>query len=291
MKKVREKKSKGKVHGLISYIREDKATFAVYIVLRIVVIGVLIRSIFAGQYESAFICGLSLVLFLVPAFIEKNFGIRLPTVLEIVVLLFIFAAEILGEIGSFYQTVPHWDTMLHTVNGFLFAAVGFALCDIINRNSSIKFSLSPAFLAIVAFCLSMTVGVMWEFFEFSCDAVLKTDTQKDTVVYSIHSTLLDTEKTNTPVRIEGITETVVITEDGKEYRLSDYGVEGYLDVGLHDTIKDMFVNFIGATVFSIIGFIYVKQRGKGRVAGSFIPVLRENEGTASGDEGSAEQTT
>ena len=48
---------------------------------------------------------------------------------------------------------------------------------------------------------------------------------------------------------------------------------GYLDVGLVDTIKDMMVNFVGAVVFSTIGFFYVKQRGKGRIASQFIPTL------------------
>ena len=76
-----------------------------------------------------------------------------------VYLLFIFAAEILGELASFYVRVPNWDTMLHTVNGFLCAAVGFALVDMINRNERFSLKLSPVYLAIVAFCFSMTVGV------------------------------------------------------------------------------------------------------------------------------------
>lgn len=267
-------KRKGKIRELKDYIKEDKATFTVYVILRILVIGVLIRSLFLGNYESAFVCVLSLVLFLLPAFVEKNIGIRLPSVLEIIVLVFIFAAEILGEIESFYVRVPHWDTMLHTVNGFLFAAVGFALCDIINRNSKLKFSLSPMYLTIVAFCFSMTVGVLWEFGEYGLDMIAHTDAQKDVAVTRIDSVSLDETKTNMVIHIDSIKDTVIITDDG-EYRLSDYGINGYLDIGLHDTLKDMFVNFLGAVVFSFIGYAYVKQRGKGKIASSFIPVLRE----------------
>lgn len=267
-------KEKGFIKELVGYIREDKATFAVYVILRVLVIAVLVRSVILRNYESAFVCVLSLVLFLVPAFVEKNVGIRLPSTLEIIVLVFIFAAEILGEIESFYVRVPHWDTMLHTVNGFLFAAVGFSLCDIINRNSKVKFKLSPLYLTIVAFCFSMTVGVLWEFGEYGLDMLANTDAQKDVAVAHIDSVSFDSTKTNTVIHIDSIKDTVIITEDG-EYRLSDYGINGYLDIGLHDTVKDMFVNFIGAVVFSFIGYAYVKQRGKGKIASSFIPVLRE----------------
>ena len=82
-------------------------------------------------------------------------------------LLFIFSAEILGEISSFYVLFPFWDTTLHTLNGFLAAAIGFSLVDLLNRSDRVKFDLSPLFLSITAFCFSMTIGVLWEFFEFA----------------------------------------------------------------------------------------------------------------------------
>lgn len=245
-------------------IKTNKLTFAVYVTLRALVIVAMVFSCIRGDYENLFFCALSLVLFLVPAFIEKNFGIDLPCALEIVVLLFIFAAEILGEMGSYYLKVSYWDDMLHTINGFLCAAVGFALVDILNRNENIKFQLSPLFLAIVAFCFSMTIGVFWEFFEILCDIVLKVDMQKDTFVSTISSTLLG-DGTNTAVVIDNITSVMV---NGQEI-----GMNGYLDIGLYDTMKDLFVNFIGAFVFCIIGFFYVRNRGKGVFANQFIPKL------------------
>ena len=245
-------------------IKTNKLTFAVYVILRALVIVAMVFSCIRGDYENLFFCALSLVLFLVPAFIEKNFGIDLPCALEIVVLLFIFAAEILGEMESYYLKVSYWDDMLHTINGFLCAAVGFALVDILNRNENIKFQLSPLFLAIVAFCFSMTIGVFWEFFEILCDIILKLDMQKDTFVSTISSTLLG-DGTNTAVVIDNITSVIV---NGQEI-----GTNGYLDIGLYDTMKDLFVNFIGAFVFCIIGFFYVKNRGKGVFANQFIPKL------------------
>lgn len=264
---MKKDKSLRKNVGVKEYIKKNKTVFAVYLILRIFVIAAIIISCIQQRYEHVFVCALSLILFLIPAFVEKNLGIKLPSTLEVIILLFIFAAEILGEMQSYYIRFAHWDTMLHTVNGFLCAAVGFALVDILNRNSKTKFTLSPIYLAVVAFCFSMTIGVLWEFFEFACDMFLKTDMQKDTVVNFISSTMLDPTKSNHAVIINNIQN---VTVDGKPLEIG-----GYLDIGLIDTMKDLFVNFIGAIVFSVIGYFYVKQRGRGKFAEQFIPVINE----------------
>ena len=247
--------------------RRRPAVFAVYLVLRLIVVATLVSSILRKEYESAFICLLVLVLYMLPFFIQQNFGIELPSTLEIIILLFIFAAEILGELNCYFITFPYWDTMLHTTTGFLCAATGFALIDILNRNSRIKFTLSPVYVALVAFCFSMTVGVLWEFFEFGADRRLHWDMQKDTVVHTVTSVMLDPTNKNIPVTISGI-ESVVV--NGQEL-----GLGGYLDIGLYDTMEDLFVNFIGAVVFSVIGYFYIKRRGKGRIARAFIPTITD----------------
>lgn len=250
-------------------IRQQPAVFAVYVVLRLIVVAELVLSILRGEYESAFICLLVLILFILPFFIQQNFGIQLPTTLEIIILLFIFAAEILGELEGYFITYSNWDTMLHTTTGFLCAATGFALIDILNRNSRIKFQLSPIYVALAAFCFSMTVGVLWEFFEFGMDRLFHLDMQKDTVVQSITSVMLDPTNSNTPITIDGIHSVAV---NG-----NDLGFDGYLDIGLYDTMEDLFVNFIGAVTFSVIGYFYIKHRGKGKLAQAFIPTLSAQE--------------
>ena len=164
--------------------------------------------------------------------------------------------------------------MLHTINGFLCAAVGFALVDLFNRDERFTFKLSPLFLAVVAFCFSMTIGVLWEFFEFSSDHFFATDMQKDTIVRQINTVELDETRTNKVVKIKNIDDVIIVHSDGTEESL---GLGGYLDIGIIDTMKDLFVNFIGAVVFSILGFIYVKTRGKGKIASSFIPRVEMNE--------------
>ena len=252
---------------LRAVIRKKPTVFAVYLILRIVVLLTLVSSVIRGEYENAFVCLLVLFLFMLPLFIQQNFGIELPSTLEIIILLFIFASEILGELGCFFITYPNWDSILHTTTGFLCAATGFALIDILNRNSKIKFELSPVYVSLVAFCFSMTIGVLWEFFEFGMDRLFLMDMQKDTILRSITSVMLDPTNMNIPVTIGDITSVAV---NGQEL-----GFGGYLDIGLYDTMEDLFVNFIGALVFSFIGYFYIKRRGEGKIAKAFIPTITE----------------
>ncbi len=251
------------------------AVGAVYFILRLSVVVMLALQAFNGNYENVLLCVLTLMLFMLPSAFERRLQIDLPDTLETIILLFIYAAEILGEIAEFYIQFPYWDTILHTMNGFLCAAIGFALVDILNRETRVSLSLSPFFMAVVSFCFSMTIGVLWEFFEFSMDHLLLFDMQKDTVLSTISSVSLDPAQGNTVVVVQGIKDVILVLEDGTQTPL---GLGGYLDVGIVDTMEDLFVNFVGAVVFSVIGFFYVKGRGRGRFAPRFIPVVKEPDG-------------
>ena len=262
-------KPRDTVQRLKETIHKQPAVFAVYVALRLIVLAELVMSIIRGEYESAFICLLVLALFILPFFIQQNFGIQLPSVLEIIILLFIFAAEILGELECYFITYPNWDSMLHTTTGFLCAATGFALIDILNRNSRIKFQLSPVYVALAAFCFSMTVGVLWEFFEFGMDWFFHSDMQRDTVINAIYSASLDPTRSNKVVAVKGIYDVVI---NGEEL-----GMGGYLDIGLYDTMGDLIVNLIGAVVFSVIGYFHQKHRKKSVVTQLFVPQVDEKE--------------
>ena len=253
-KKKKPDKKPGLYRQLIDEIKKNKLTFIIFVILRTLVILVGVRQFFIGNYEYVFLCAATLVLFMVPVFIERLFKVRLPSTLERIVLVFIFAAEILGEINDYYVKFALWDTMLHVTTGFLAAAVGLSLIDLLNRSQRIGLSLSPLFVALVSFCFSMTIGVLWEFFEFGADCLLLTDMQKDTVVTNISSVLLNPEPVNKSIIIRDITDTVV---NGQSL-----GINGYLDIGLYDTMKDLFVNFIGAVTFSLFGFFYTKYSGR-----------------------------
>lgn len=257
--------------------KSNKRVGTVYVLLRISVIMVMIAQIFNRDFENVMLCVLTLFLFTLPSILERRLKIELPSTLEVIVLLFIYAAEILGEIQAYYVNFPFWDTMLHTLNGFLCAAVGFSLIDLLNRSKKFTFSLSPLYVALVSFCFSMTVGVLWEFFECAMDQFFFLDMQKDTIIPAISSVMLDpTVGGNTPIIMKDIQDVILVYGDGTQQTL---GLGGYLDVGLLDTMKDLFVNFIGAVVFSFVGYFYIKQRGKGKFARRFIPrvLLDEDE--------------
>ena len=118
----------------------------IYFILRFFVIVSLVFQLIHKNYNNVFLCILTLILFMIPTIVDKKLHIELPNALEIIILLFIFSAEILGEVRNFYGTFPHWDTILHTINGFLMAAIGFSLIDILNRSDKFHIMLSPTFV-------------------------------------------------------------------------------------------------------------------------------------------------
>ena len=250
----------------LKYKETKKSSILVYMILRVLVIICAIAETLKGIYWNTILCILSLFLFTLPTLIKEKYKIDLPNVLEAIIYIFIFAAEILGEINNFYKVIPYWDTILHTLNGFLCAGIGFALIDLLNSNSK-NINLSPVYVAIVAFCFSMTVGVCWEFFEYSADSLAKTDMQKDRIVSNISSVELNPNGENNPVKIEEIESTIIKTKSGKNVVIEN----GYLDIGINDTMKDLFVNLIGAIVFSVFGYTYIKNRDKKSFASNFIP--------------------
>ena len=147
--------------------------------------------------------------------------------------------------------------MLHTINGFLAAAVGFSTVELLNRNSK-NINLSPFYLTMVAFCFSMTIGVLWEFCEFAFDNLFGMDMQKDFILSSVNSFTLDPDNIQTCISIKDIVETRIITADGTTYFVDG----GYLDIGLTDTMKDLFVNFLGALTFCLFGYFMDKRDSK-----------------------------
>lgn len=252
-----------------------KRDLTVYVVLRVLVIITIIIQAFRGDWQNVFLGFLTLVLFMIPSIIDRKLNIKLPTVLETIILLFIFSAEILGEIQNFYGIFKHWDTILHTINGFLCAAIGFSLIDILNRSEKFHTKMTPIFVALVAFCFSMTIGVLWEFFEYGMDKSFNTDMQKDEIISKISTVELNDEKKNIPVQIQDIEYTKILAKVDNEQKEITI-VNGYLDIGLNDTMEDLIVNFIGALIFSIIGLLYIKGRDEYKFAENFIPILRKN---------------
>lgn len=251
--------------------KQKKTNITVYLILRFLVILCMVEQALKGNWHSVALCFLTLILFTLPTIASRTFKVNLPTTLEIIIYLFIFSAEILGEIQNFYGVFKHWDTMLHTLNGFLSAAIGFSLIDILNRTEKFHIRMTPLFVALVAFCFSMTIGVLWEFFEFGADRYFNTDMQKDRIVNTVSSVELNKENKNDPVIINDINKTIIYSGDNKETVIQN----GYLDIGKNDTMKDLIVNFIGAIVFSVLGFLYIKDRDEYKFIERFLPVMKK----------------
>lgn len=250
-----------------TYKETKRSSLVVYTVLRILVIICMIMQIIRGNFENAILCIFSLLLLTLPYFIQRGFKITLPNTLEIIILLFIFSSEILGEIQNFYGIFPFWDTMLHTINGFLAAAVGFSLIHLLNKKSR-KLKLSPIYLSLVAFCFSMTIGVLWEFFEFGVDTIMNKDMQKDRIVDNISSVKIDPENNDNIITVKDIDYVIMYDKENNELLKIEGGI---LDIGLIDTMKDLIVNFIGAVVFSIFGYFYLITNGKNKFITNFVP--------------------
>lgn len=255
--------------SVIERVKENKATFIIFTILRILIVVIMVRSIFIGNYEGVFTCILTLLLLLIPSFLKGALRISIPPLFESIIYLFIFSANILGELAHFYAHIPIWDTMLHTLNGFLFAAVGYSTVDLLNRSSK-KIKLSPLYLTLVAFCVSMTIGVLWEFFECGMDLFFGTDMQKDFIVDTIRSTKLDPTNNQNVIVVKDIVNTTITTRSGEVTVIDG----GYLDIGILDTMKDLFVNFIGAIVFCVFGFIYEKVGRKNKTAAMVVEGLK-----------------
>jgi hypothetical protein len=250
--------------GIRHHIKKHMGMFICMFVLDLFVMASLIIQFFNQNYNDVLFCFLALVLFKVPFFIDQRSRVLLPDTLHIIILLFIFCAVILGELREFYIKIPFWDIMLHTVNGFLMAALGFALIDILNRSERIRIVLSPFFVGLVAFCFSMTIGVLWEFFEYGMDLFFQKDMQKDTYITHFNSVALNPAGRNVPVTIH--IDSVVV--NGEEW-------PGYLDIGLHDTMIDLFVNFIGALIFCVGASVYIAKRQNPPFSRHIFPRMKE----------------
>ena len=270
MKKSSRKKqnTKSPSDSIRAQIKQKKGLATVYFLLRLSVILTMVAQIYNRNFENVYLCVLTLVLFMLPAIFERKLHIDVPDTLEVIVLLFIYAAEILGEIREYYIAVPFWDDLLHTTNGFLCAAIGFSLVNLLNKDERVEFQLSPAYMALMAFCFSMTIGVLWEFFEWGADTFLHADMQKDEIIHAINSVNLDPLGRNVPHYISDITDVILVQADGTQRAL---GLGGYLDIGLIDTMTDLFVNFIGATVFSLIGYFCMKFKKRSNIVRSLVP--------------------
>ncbi len=194
-----------------------------------------------------------------PWLAEKVLRIRLSNFLKSLFMIYSIAGPVGGQVYRFYYLFSWWDKLMHAMTGFLFAGIGFALPDILDRRPGRSLSLSLRL--IMAICFSMTIAVAWECYEFALDVFFVTDLQNDRVITSIASYHLGMENGN-PVVIDQITKV--------EVNGIDLGLGGYLDIGLYDTMYDMLIHAIGAALFCAIGYFRGRKENS-RFIKTFVP--------------------
>lgn len=158
--------------------RTSKINMIVTNAIRLILIAIFIRGCLLRDHSQDFLIALTFLMTFYPSILEKKFGVYLPNRLQIIITLFIFAAQVLGEMRDFYEKISWWDTMLHTTSGVILGLVGFLFVYLLNEKGNINVNLSPAFVIIFAFCFAITMGVFWEFFEFGADRLLGYNMQK-----------------------------------------------------------------------------------------------------------------
>lgn len=158
--------------------RRNKISMIITNFVRLSLMIIFIWGILKKDYSQFFLIVLTFFMTYYPSILEKRFGVYLPSRLEIVVTLFIFAAQVLGEMNGFYDKIPWWDIMLHATSGVVLGIVGFLFVYLLNERGDANVNLSPIFVVIVAFCVAITLGVFWEIFEFSADRLLGYNMQK-----------------------------------------------------------------------------------------------------------------
>ncbi len=166
-------------------------------------------------------CIVGVLAMLLPSVLQKKLNFEIPSRMMVFFALFLYGAIYLGEVRDFYYTVPHWDTMLHTCSGAMLGALGFSVIQFLNKADRVPVNLSPAFVAFFTLCFAVFMGVIWEIYEFSADAILRTNMQK--------------------------------------FALED----GTLLTGrraLMDTMKDLIVDTLGASVMAVTGYISLKYK-------------------------------
>lgn len=246
-----------------------------YGVLGSLVLIILIRQLMAKDYGHAILCAVALGLFFLPAILEKSMKAHMPAPLTVLLVLSIFGSAVLGEVEQYYLIYPYWDKVLHGVDGFVTAAIGLALLDALSGDSAFRFSSRPRCIAFCIFCISMTVGLVWEFVEFLCDLWLGSDMQKDILRQKL-STIWFTGDTGTVTKMTDIQQTVIYgSVNGAETHWNI--TQGFLDIGLLDTMGDLLACGAGALLFVWISYGYLKHHKAAAGVRIWIPKMQRKD--------------
>ena len=169
----------------------ENVKFAISLFLRITLIIGAVVEIWRQQYLLGFLTILILILTFLPAIIERNYKVYLPSALTLSVNLFIYASLFLGDIYFFYTKFWWWDIFLHTLSGVILGFAGFLLVYILNEEDTINLDMSVGLMALFALTFAVSLGVLWEIFEFAMDLFFTFDMQKGGLVDTMVDLIVD----------------------------------------------------------------------------------------------------
>ena len=248
----------------------------IYIIVTLLTILSIMREVNNGDIKNIILCVVSIFLYYIPYIVNKLLKDMFPIIIRITFVLFIFSTIVLGEVNDFYELVPIWDDVLHIVQGIFVASIGFSLMYMLfkkkdesndrdkDKNKVIKknrIKFEKVLIILFSFCLSISVGVVWEVGEYVTDYNMKVDMQKDKYINEFNSILLNSKKDNEVMVIDKIGYTTIYDKSGK--RIVTFN--GYLDVGLHDTMDDLIDTMVGALLFGFIGYLYLSNKNRYKV--------------------------
>lgn len=150
----------------------------VLIVLQVIMGMELVLLFFEEQWANAFVVVAIMAITLSPAALGRQFRVNVPPEFQVLAILFVFAALFLGEIQSYYERFWWWDIALHTSSGLLMGVLGFLLVYVLNESERADVHMRPRFVAMFAFLFAVTVGTLWEIFEFAMDQLVGSNMQK-----------------------------------------------------------------------------------------------------------------
>lgn len=131
---------------------------------------------FSGRFSAAFIALGTFAVTLLPILFAHRFHIHVPRRFMGGIVLFIFATLFLGEVGDFYERYWWWDMLLHGGSAIGFGLIGFVTIFMMFQGD--RYAAPPWAMGVFAFCMAMSIGALWEIFEFSMDWAFGLNMQK-----------------------------------------------------------------------------------------------------------------
>ncbi len=158
----------------------DRVELAIALALQIGIFVVIASALFQGQWLVAFSGSIALLLTFAPAMIERRLKLALPVEITLITCVFLYASFALGEVRDFYEKIWWWDLALHGLSALTIGIIGFLGIYVFYKTNRI--SVAAGWIATITFALAVSLGAIWEIFEFLMDWFFGLNMQKSGLV-------------------------------------------------------------------------------------------------------------